>query len=59
MKKILEISVCARGGKIAVENSNIFKTWGKKQKKIIDDGQKIMLLGLAIRPGREDVILEE
>lgn len=58
MKKILEISVCARGGKIAVENSNIFKTWGKKQKKIIDDGQKIMLLGLAIRPGR-DVILEE
>lgn len=43
---------CVGGGKIAVEDGNIFFKWGKKQNKVIDDGQKILFLGLAIRSGR-------
>lgn len=42
---------------MAVEDSNVFLNWGKKQKKITEDGQWILLLGLAIRPGKEDVTL--
>lgn len=43
---------CVGGGKIAVEDGNKFFKWGKKQNKVIDDGQKILFLGLATRSGR-------
>ena len=47
--KITENSSALGGGKIAVEDGNIFFKWGKKQNKVIDDDQKILFWGLAIR----------
>lgn len=47
--KITENSIALGGGKIAVEDGNIFFKWGKKQNKVIDDGQKMLFWGLAIR----------
>lgn len=47
--KITENSIALGGGKIAVEDGNIFFKWGKKQNKVIDDGQKMLFSGLAIR----------
>ena len=47
--KITENSIALGGRKIAVEDGNIFFKWGKKQNKVIDDGQKMLFWGLAIR----------
>lgn len=32
-----------------MEDGNIFFKWGKKQNKVIDDGQKMLFWGLVIR----------
>ena len=47
--KITENSIALGGRKIAVEDGNIFFKWGKKQNTVIDDGQKMLFWGLAIR----------
>ena len=47
--KITEKSIALGGGKIAVEDDNIFFKWGKKQNKVTDDDEKILFWGLAIR----------
>lgn len=38
-KKMPENSTCVGVEKIEVEDSNVFLNWGKKQKKVNDDGQ--------------------
>lgn len=41
--------------KTSEEGSNIFFNWVKKQNKVTGDSPWILLLGLAIRPDKEDV----